>query len=109
MLFSYYFDFSDIASVDENTAVAPNPDSSGFLRVNDSEKFVPHGFPKNLGFFGEEESAQRPIPIHRDFFAKTIPTTKVLLFLVMIVVQLEEKCRKIDGSIRCVQVVAHCS
>ena len=73
MLFSYYFDFSDIASVDENTAVAPNPDSSGFLRVNDSEKFVPHDFPKNLGFFGEEESAQRLIPILRDFFAKTIP------------------------------------
>ena len=39
------------------TAVASNPDSSGFLRVDDSEKFVPHGFPKNLVFFGEEESA----------------------------------------------------
>ena len=51
MLFSYYFDFSDIASVDENTAVALNPDSSGFLRVNDSEKFVPHGFSEKSWFF----------------------------------------------------------
>ena len=41
----------------KNPAVVLNPDSSGFLREDDSEKFVPHGFPKNLGFFGEEESA----------------------------------------------------